>query len=345
LINVGQETVIQIGPYKLDSRVVLAPMAGVTDRPFRTLCRQYGAGLTPSEMLTSNIRLWGSEKNRLRRSHLDEAGPRVVQIAGSDPGLMAQAARLNMQEGAQIIDINMGCPAKKVLKKAAGSALLKDEKLVSKILTSVVDAVEIPVTLKIRTGWNPTQRNGVNIARIAEDAGILALAVHGRTRECMFRGEVEYDTIAAIKDSVTIPVFANGDIDSPQKARAVLEHTAADGVMIGRAAQGSPWIFQQIDHYLKTGEALPLPGLHQQLEIILHHLHALYEFYGDFKGVMFARKHVSWYCHDLPEQSAFRKKFNQLESAEQQLENLIQFFTHLIDGNSGQDETTQKIAA
>ena len=287
-------------------------MAGVTDRPFRLLCRQYGAAMTPSEMLTSNVQLWNSEKNRLRRQHSDETSPRVVQIAGSDPKMMAEAARLNVEQGAQIIDINMGCPAKKVLKKAAGSALLKDEKLVKDILHSVVNAVSVPVSLKIRTGWDPANRNGTTIAKIAEDSGVKSLAVHGRTRECMFRGEVEYDTIAAIKEIVTIPVFANGDIDSPQKAAEVLFYTNANGVMIGRAAQGRPWVFQEIDHYLKHQQLLADPPLSEQLSLILTHLHNLYDFYGDFKGVLIARKHVAWYCQDLPEHLAFSACFNTL---------------------------------
>lgn len=260
---------IQIGPFTLSSRVVLAPMAGVTDRPFRDLCRVHGAALTPSEMLTSNLKLWNTEKNKLRRVHENEAEPRVVQIAGSDPDMMAQAAVCNMKHGAQIIDINMGCPAKKVLKKAAGSALLKNEGLVKEILQAVVNAVNIPVTLKIRTGWDPQNRNGTSIARIAEDCGIKALAVHGRTRECMFKGPVEYDTIAQIKQLVNIPVFANGDIDGPRKAKSVLEHTRADGIMIGRAAQGRPWIFQEIEHYLENDRCLPPISLQECRQIIL----------------------------------------------------------------------------
>ncbi len=322
---------IQIGPYTLNSKVVLAPMAGVTDRPFRLLCRQYGAEMTPSEMLTSNIQLWNSEKNRLRREHTGENSPRVVQIAGSDPKMMAEAARLNVEQGAQIIDINMGCPAKKVLKKAAGSALLRDEKLVKDILHSVVNAVSVPVSLKIRTGWNPAHRNGTTIAKIAEDAGVKSLAIHGRTRECMFRGEAEYDTIAAIKETIEIPVFANGDIDSPQKAAAVLSHTNADGVMIGRAAQGRPWIFQEIDHYLKHQQLLAEPSLSEKLTLILTHLHKLYDFYGDFKGVLIARKHVAWYCQNLPEHLIFRTCFNNLDDIQQQTDALQNYFLTLED--------------
>ena len=287
--------------------------------------------MTPSEMLTSNIQLWDTEKNRLRREHAGEISPRVVQIAGSDPQMMAEAARLNVEQGAQIIDINMGCPAKKVLRKAAGSALLRDEKLVKDILLSVVNAVTVPVSLKIRTGWNPANRNGTTIAKIAEDSGIKSLAVHGRTRECMFRGEVEYDTIAAIKETVEIPVFANGDIDSPKKAAEVLSHTQANGVMIGRAAQGRPWVFQEIDHYLKHQELLAQPSLNEQLALILTHLRYLYDFYGNFKGVLISRKHVAWYCQNLPEHLAFRAYFNTLDDIQQQTNALQNFFSTLED--------------
>lgn len=320
---------IQIGPFTLSSRVVLAPMAGVTDRPFRDLCRVHGAALTPSEMLTSNLKLWNTEKNKLRRVHENEAEPRVVQIAGSDPDMMAQAAVCNMKHGAQIIDINMGCPAKKVLKKAAGSALLKNEGLVKEILQAVVNAVNIPVTLKIRTGWDPQNRNGTSIARIAEDCGIKALAVHGRTRECMFKGPVEYDTIAQIKQLVNIPVFANGDIDGPRKAKSVLEHTRADGIMIGRAAQGRPWIFQEIEHYLENDRCLPPISLQECRQIILSHVQELYAFYGEFKGVLIARKHVAWYLQSYKDASAFRSLFNKLQTPETQLANIDNFFSTL----------------
>lgn len=317
---------IKIGPYTLDTRVVLAPMAGVTDQPFRRLCRKQGAALTPSEMLTANLRLWDSPKNRLRRQHDGEKEPRTVQIAGSDPEQMAAAARHNVEHGAQVIDINMGCPAKKVLKKAAGSALLKDEPLVRDILTAVVNAVEVPVTLKIRTGWSPAQRNGATIARIAEDAGIQALAVHGRTRECMYRGEAEYDTIAHIRETVSIPLFANGDITSPEKALNVLRHTGADGVMIGRGAQGSPWIFREIGHYLESGEHLPAPTLATREAILCHHLQDLYTFYGEYKGVMIARKHVGWYCKTLADSRDFLRFFNALQSRDEQLAGIRDFF-------------------
>jgi tRNA-dihydrouridine synthase B len=341
----AQGNVIRIGPYKLDSQVVLAPMAGITDHPFRTLCRQQGAALTPAEMLSSDPSLWHSEKSRLRRFHAGEQGPRIVQIAGSDPGQMAQAARLNVKHGAQIIDINMGCPAKKVLKKAAGSALLRDEKLVRDILQTVVDAVDVPVTLKMRTGWSPKQRNGLSIARMAEDLGIQSLAVHGRTRECMFKGKVEYDTIAAIKEAVSIPVFANGDIDSPHKALQVLQDTAADGVMIGRAAQGRPWLLRQIRHLLQDGQKLADPTLQEQFKIIITHLQKLYTFYGEYKGTMIARKHVAWYCHRLPAAKPFRTEFNSLQTAAAQLSLLQTHFYQLQECEVAETENPQDIAA
>ena len=303
-------------------------MAGITDRPFRTLCRSHGAALTPSEMLTSNVKLWNSTKNRLRREHSAEESPRVIQIAGSNPLMMAQAAALNVEHGAQIIDINMGCPAKKVLKKAAGSALLKDETLVKEILSTIVAAVDVPVTLKIRTGWDTDNRNGVSIARIAEDCGIQALAVHGRTKACAFKGAVEYDTIASIKQAIAIPVFANGDIDSPEKAKMVLEHTQADGVMIGRAAQGRPWIFKEIEHYLQHGTHFS-PPLDECRTILLSHLQALYQFYGDFKGVLIARKHTAWYLQSYPESRTFKRHFNGLQSPEEQLSSAQNFFDTL----------------
>ncbi|KEA65544.1 tRNA dihydrouridine synthase B [Marinobacterium lacunae] len=309
----------QIGPYSIDSQVVLAPMAGVTDRPFRQLCRRMGAGLVVSEMVTSDTRLWNSRKSALRLDHTGEAEPRSVQIAGGDPEMMADAARMNAQRGAQIIDINMGCPAKKVCNKAAGSALLRDEVLVGEILDAVVNAVDIPVTLKIRTGWSPEQRNGEQIAQMAEKAGIAALAVHGRTRADRYQGEAEYDTIARICAQVSIPVFANGDIDCAHKAREVLDYTGASAVMIGRAAQGRPWLLREIDHYLRTGKELAAPQAEEILSILTGHLEALYAFYGDFMGVRIARKHVGWYLQQHPEAAGFRKHFNQLETASDQV--------------------------
>ena len=311
----------KIGPYSIDTQAVLAPMAGVTDQPFRRLCREQGAGLTPSEMVTADTRLWNSRKSRSRLNHDGEAEPRMIQIAGGDPQMLAEAARLNAERGAQIIDINMGCPAKKVCNKAAGSALLKDEVLVQTILEAVVEAVEIPVTLKIRTGWDSGHKNAVRIARLAEHSGIAALAVHGRTRACAYRGQAEYDTIAEVRQAITIPLIANGDIDSPEKAKQVLELTGADAVMIGRAAQGRPWIFNQINHYLMTGDHLAEPSLTEIETLMQRHLQALYSFYGDFAGVRIARKHIGWYLaafDNAGELKPFRGRFNQIEHPEQQ---------------------------
>ncbi len=320
----------QIGPYRIDSQAILAPMAGVTDRPFRQLCRRLGAGMAVSEMVTADTSLWGSRKSQLRLDHRGEPAPIVVQIAGGDAQSLAEAARLNADMGAQIIDINMGCPAKKVCKKAAGSALLKDEKLVADILQAVVGAVSVPVTLKCRTGWSPEERNALRIARIAEDAGIAALAMHGRTRACGFSGTAEYDTIAAVVQEVRIPVFCNGDIGSPVMARQVLDYTGAQAVMIGRAAQGRPWIFREIDHYLRTGEELPEPPLTEVRDILENHLRELYRFYGDVMGPRIARKHVSWYLQTLTGSEEFRKAFNRLESANEQHASVQQFFEQLI---------------
>ncbi len=317
---------MQIGSWKLENNLVLAPMAGVTDRPFRQLCRSLGAGLAVSEMISADASLWGSRKTVKRLDHRGESGPISVQILGSDPAMMAEAARANVASGAQIIDINMGCPAKKVCRKAAGSALLKDEALVAEILYSVVDAVDVPVTLKIRTGQTPQERNGVGIAAIAEAAGIQALAVHGRTRACRFAGEAEYDTIREIKQAVRIPVIANGDIDSPEKARQVLDATGADGLMIGRAAQGRPWIFRQIDHYLRTGDKLPEPEPQWVLEVLLKHLQQLYDFYGERSGTRIARKHIAWYSKTHPNGGRFRELINRTESAREQLELIRGFF-------------------
>ena len=318
-------SMINIGPYTLASPVILAPMAGVTDRPFRQLCREMGAGLVVSEMVTSDVSLWNTRKSRLRMDHTGEEEPRSVQIAGGDPEMLATAARLNAEHGAQIIDINMGCPAKKVCNKAAGSALLKDEKLVAEILQAVVGAVDIPVTLKIRTGWDRDNRNGVQIARIAEDAGIAALAVHGRTRSDAYKGEAEYDTIARIRQEISIPLFANGDITSAEKARYVMEYTGADAVMIGRGAQGRPWIFRQIAHYLATGELLAEPAAEEKHAILQRHLEALYGFYGEVMGVRIARKHVNWYLGTLTDGTAFRRDFNRLQQPDEQQAAIRQF--------------------
>src|SRR5882762_7855293 len=299
---------MQIGPYVLPSTVVLAPMAGVTDRPFRMLCRTLGAGLAASEMLTSDTRLWNTSKSRLRMSHEGEPEPRVVQLAGSDSQALAEAARINVDLGAQIIDLNMGCPAKKVCGKLCGSALLQNESLVAQILEAVVNAVSVPVTLKIRTGWDRNNRNGVRIAQIAEASGIKALAVHGRTRADFYTGEAEYETIRHIKSAVGIPVFANGDIKTPQKAREVLDFTGADGVMLGRASHGAPWIFGTVNAYLNDGNAAPSLSRAEVRDIIRAHLDSLYVFYGEETGVRIARKHLGWYCEQLLPDSAHARR-------------------------------------
>ncbi len=290
---------MRIGPHLLPSPVVLAPMAGVTDRPFRILCRSFGAGLAASEMITSDQRLWRTPKSRQRMNHEGEPEPRVVQLTGADPEALARAASANVALGAQIIDLNMGCPAKKVCGRSCGSALLTDEPLVARILAAVVRAVEVPVSLKIRTGWDHAHRNGVRIARIAEECGVAALAVHGRTRADLFEGTAEYDTIRDIKSSVRVPVFANGDIDTPQKARAVLDFTGADGVMIGRASHGAPWIFRAVNDHVQRGIATPALLRSDLRDIIIWHLDALYSFYGEQSGVRVARKHLGWYCQQL----------------------------------------------
>jgi tRNA-dihydrouridine synthase B len=324
---------LQIGPYTLPNRVALAPMAGITDLPFRRLCAEFGAGLVVSEMISCNPRLRDSAKTRWRSRHDDEIAPRSVQIAGNEPEAMAEAARYNVAQGAQIIDINMGCPAKKVCRKAAGSALLADEALVRTILETVVAAVDVPVTLKIRTGSAPDRRNGVTIARIAEDAGIAALAVHGRTRACAFNGRAEYDTIAAIVAATDFPVFANGDIDSPQKAALVLAQTGAAGVMIGRAAQGQPWLCGQVAAHLATGLTPAPPSQAQQCAILLRHVTHLHQFYGDFMGVRIARKHVGWYLGARPDAGAQHQVFNQLALPEEQLH-----YIHQLSGYENNKE-------
>ncbi|MBI5040013.1 MAG: tRNA dihydrouridine synthase DusB [Gammaproteobacteria bacterium] len=321
-----------IGPYELRNNLVLAPMAGVTDRPFRQLCKQLGAGLAVSEMVSSNSLLWGSAKTLRRANHQGEVEPKSVQIAGAEPAMMAEAARHNVANGAQIIDINMGCPAKKICNVMAGSALLQDEDLVKRILDTVVNAVDVPVTLKIRTGWDKSHRNGIRIAELAEQAGIQALAVHGRTRACGYTGEAEYDTIRAIKQNVRIPVIANGDIRTPEKAREVLQHTGVDAVMIGRAAQGRPWIFREIEHYLATGRHLPEPSVEEIRSIMLGHLDNLYAFYGESTGVRIARKHISWYSKGQPGGAVFRDRVNRLETITDQLALTQEFFARLADG-------------
>jgi tRNA-dihydrouridine synthase B len=320
---------MQVGPYTIDPPLVLAPMAGVTDKPFRLLCRRLGAGLTVSEMTIAEPRLWATGKSRRRMDHEGEPGPVSVQIAGYDPAMLADAARHNVDQGAQIIDINMGCPAKKVCNVAAGSALLRDEALVGRILNAVVQAVRVPVTLKIRTGYLRADRNAVRIAGIAESAGIAAVAVHGRAREDHFGGAAEYDTVAAVKAAVSIPVIANGDIDTPEKAAEILALTRCDAVMIGRAAQGRPWIFREISHYLGTGERLPEPAPAGTGAVLLGHLHALHEFYGEALGVRVARKHLGWYTRSYPGCAPFRAIVNRATSASEQVRLTGEFFEAL----------------
>ena len=308
-------------------------MAGVTDRPFRQLCKKMGAGLAVSEMVTSNSLLYGSEKTKRRANHEGEVDPISVQIAGADPKMMAEAAKHNVDNGAQIIDINMGCPAKKICNVMAGSALLKDEPLVSQILKAVVAAVDVPVTLKIRTGWDKNNRNALNVARMAEDIGVQALTIHGRTRACAYMGDAEYDTIAAVKQAIKIPLIANGDITSPEKAKYVLEYTGADAVMIGRAAQGRPWIFREIEHYLETGTHMLPPTVDEIHAVMLEHLHDLYAFYGDLTGMRMARKHISWYTKGLAGSAQFRHNMNTLQTIELQLQAINDFFVELKTKN------------
>jgi tRNA-dihydrouridine synthase B len=317
---------MHIGPYQLRNNVFVAPMAGVTDRPFRQLCKEMGAGYAVSEMAASNPRLWATDKSTRRINHDGEMEPKAVQIAGADPQLLAEAARFNVGRGAQIIDINMGCPVKKVCNRWCGSALLRDEPLVAELLQAVVSAVDVPVTLKFRTGWDRDHKNALTIARIAEDSGIAMLTLHGRTRADGYKGDAEYDTIAAVKAAVRIPVVANGDIDSPQKAEYVLRYTGADAVMIGRAAQGRPWIFREIDHYLRTGTVLAPPTISEVRERMAQHLKAHYAFYGDYLGVRTARKHIAWYVRDLHEGELFRQQMNRIDDCATQLAAVDAFF-------------------
>ena len=317
---------MQIGPHLLRNNVFVAPMAGVTDRPFRQLCKQLGAGYAVSEMAASNPRLWATEKSSRRTDHTGEMEPKAVQIAGADPKDLADCARFNVERGAQIIDINMGCPVKKVCNSWCGSALLQNEGLVREIVEAVVGAVDVPVTLKFRTGWNRENKNALKIARIAEDAGIAMLTLHGRTRADGYTGDAEYDMIAAVKQSVAIPVVANGDITTPEKAKYVLDYTGADAVMIGRAAQGRPWIFREIEHYLRTGTHLPSPYVDEVRALMDEHLRAHYAFYGEYLGVRTARKHIGWYLRDLEGGEDFRQKMNLLESTDEQLIAVDQFF-------------------
>jgi tRNA-dihydrouridine synthase B len=335
---------LKIGPIQLRNQLIVAPMAGVTDRPFRILCKKLGAGMAVSEMVASNSLLWGSEKTIRRGNHEGEVEPKVVQIAGADPAMMAEAARYNADKGADIIDINMGCPAKKICNVYAGSALLQNEPLVAKIVDAVVKAVDIPVTLKIRTGWNKDNRNALTIARIAHDHGIQSLAMHGRTRACMYTGDAEYDTIRAVKQSVSIPVVANGDIGTPEKAKFVLEYTGADAIMIGRAAQGRPWIFREIDHYLQTGTHLPPPSVAEIRDVLIGHLHDLYAFYGYERGTRVARKHISWYTKGLKNSAVFRARMNTLDNAEMQLAAVAAFFDELLAHSARLEYEPEEVA-
>ena len=319
---------LYFGDVRIPGRLALAPMAGISDVPFRGICRRYGAAMTPTEMITADQRLWQSRKSQHRLALDDEPSPRILQIAGSEPAKLAAAARECVALGADIIDINMGCPAKKVCRRRAGSALLADENLVAKLLAAVVAAVDVPVTLKTRTGISPRCRNGIDIAVMAEHLGIAAITVHGRTRECMFRGEAEYDTIAAIKSRVQIPVIANGDIDSGEKAAAVLKHTQADGLMLGRAVRGQPWLFADVKHFLNTGFHKPSPPLREVRAIILGHLEHLYQFYGDATGVRVARKHLTWYCMGLPGGLTFKNRVVRVESAREQFRITYEFLNN-----------------
>lgn len=325
---------MQIGSHLLANRLFVAPMAGVTDRPFRQLCKKLGAGYAVSEMVASNALLWKSVKTQRRANHIGEFNPIAVQIAGADPAMMAAAARLNRDHGAQIIDINMGCPAKKVCNVAAGSALLRDEPLVQKILEAVVQAVgigpdAIPVTLKIRTGWDREHKNAIDIAKLAEQSGISMLTVHGRTKADLYHGDAEYDTIAAVKNSVAIPVVANGDITCPEKAAFVLQTTGADAIMIGRAAQGRPWIFREIHHFLETGRKLPTPEINEIQSIMNAHLLDHYEFYGEYIGLRTARKHIGWYCKGLRDSHVFRQRMNTADDCKTQLQMVNDYFDEM----------------
>ncbi|MEM7377932.1 MAG: tRNA dihydrouridine synthase DusB [Pseudomonadota bacterium] len=321
---------MQIGPYSIDGIAVLAPMAGVTDKPFRALCHRHGAATVTAEMVTADTSLYGSRKSVTRLDHSGEEQPRIAQIVGAEPALMADAARANVDYGAEVIDINMGCPAKKVCNKAAGSALLADEAQVARILDAVVAAVDVPVTLKIRTGTEPGRRNGVEIARIAEQAGIASLAVHGRTRADRFAGTAEFATVTRIRDAVSLPLVANGDIDSPERAMQVLDETGADAVMIGRAAQGNPWLFDAINHYVTTGEVRPAPDDTARCEALLWYLSELYCLYGEHRGVRIARKHIAWFCKDKPGSAQFRAYVNTLEDPEAQCEAVSAFFHDVV---------------
>lgn len=321
---------VKIGQHTTVNNIFLAPMAGITDRPFRVLCKSFGAGYAISEMVASNSLLYGSVKTRRRAEHSGEAGPIAVQLVGSDPRMLADAAKYNVDLGAQIIDFNMGCPAKKICNVMAGSALMQNEALVGRILDALVKAVDIPITLKIRSGWDSAHKNAETIAKIAESAGIQMLTVHGRTRACGYSGEAEYETVTKIKSSLSIPVIANGDITTPEKAAFVLDTTGVDGIMIGRAAEGNPWIFRDIVHYLTTGERLPHPSIQTRFSVLKTHLDAIYELYGDDAGSKVARKHISWYTRSLPDSAAFRRMVNALPTKTEQLACIDNYFETIL---------------
>ena len=336
---------MQIGSYVLRNNIFVAPMAGVTDRPFRQLCKELGAGYAVSEMAASNPKLWETEKSTRRTNHEGEMEPKAVQIAGADPIMLADCAKFNVDKGAQIIDINMGCPVKKVCNAWCGSALLQHETLVGQILDAVVKAVDVPVTLKFRTGWDRANKNALNIARMAQSAGIQMLTLHGRTRADGYKGDAEYDTIAAVKAAVNIPVVANGDITTPEKAKYVLEVTGADAIMIGRAAQGRPWIFREIEHYLRTGEHLPPPLISEVRHLMDSHLKEHYAFYGDYLGVRTARKHIGWYVQDLVGGEEFRQQMNLLTSCDEQLAAVSHFFDRMAGERLQYRPFEEKMAA
>ena len=342
--DLGRSDGMQIGPYKLRNRLALAPMAGISDRPFRLLCKRLGAGYTVTEMIASDRSLWGTDKSRRRRMHDGETGPFAVQIAGTDPTQMAEAARFNVDQGADIIDINLGCPAKKVCNVLAGSALMRDELLVGRIIEAVVSAVDVPVTLKMRTGWDRQSRNAERIARVAVSAGVSALAVHGRTRADFYNGLAEYDTIAAVKATVSVPVMANGDIDSPAKASHVLELTGADGLMIGRAAQGRPWIFREINAHISGHAPCPEPSPVEIRDIVLEHVAALFGLYGEPLGARVARKHVGWYSRSLRDGNLLRQQINVMESASEQTMAITNFFDRLVTNPERSWETGKRAA-